>query len=258
MKNTILVLLTLTLGALLYEIRQPDDRFEKVANKCLPTVVSIRVQYKVYDPFTESVRGAIVSGAGVMISADGHILTCAHLFNLPFERKAIATIETYEGSIVAGEVISISNKFDLALMKAPALERVKHIKLADPRKLRVGQEVIAIGHPLGLDFTVTHGIISALYRDISQNYNVTQSDVFMNPGNSGGPVINLQGELIGINSFIISNNPFFPTFTGLGFSVQVGQCLEFLVSSGQSINPHRRLRWLNILRDIKRNLPIRK
>lgn len=258
MKNTILILLTLLVGTLLYEIRQPDDRFEKVATKCLPSVVSIKVYYRVFDPFTHSHKTVEVSGSGVLISSDGNILTCAHLFNLPFKRKAASTIEMYSGVTVAGEVVAISERFDLALVKASALENVAFIPLADPRELRVGQEVIAIGSPLGLDFTVTHGIISALYREIHGKYNVTQSDVFMNPGNSGGPVINLRGELVGINSFILTNNPLFPTFTGLGFSVQVGQCLEFLVEKGKSISPHRRYKWLRILSDTKRKYSIHK
>lgn len=257
MNRFILVLLTLSVGIVTYEFRNPTERFEQLSAKTLPTAVGIKVEYRATDPLTGKQRRLGVSGAGVFVTSDGNILTCAHLFNLPYKRGNIATIELYSGEIVAGEIIVVSKKYDLALVKAN-VTGVKYLQLADPRKLRVGQEVIAIGNPLGFDFTVTHGIISALYRDVSDNYNVTQHDVFMNPGNSGGPVINLRGELVGINSFIISQIPFFPTFTGLGFSVQSGQCLEFLTFNGKTISPHRRYKWLRVLNDAKQSFSIQR
>lgn len=246
MKNVILILLTLSIGFIAYEVKNPTERFEQVATKSLPAVVTIKLTYTIPDPFTGKDKTAIVSGSGVFVTSDGHILTCAHLFNLPYEHSELATIELYSGEIVAGEILAVGEDVDLAILKAPAIKNNKFVKLADPRKLRVGQEVIAIGSPLGFDFSVTHGILSALYRDIDDHYNVNQSDVFINPGNSGGPVINLRGELVGINSFIITASPFFPTFIGLGFSVQSGQCLEFLVYHGKTISPHIKYKWLSL------------
>jgi len=252
MKKLSLALLTLLVGVLAYEIKHPEERFEKVANKCLPATVEITIDYTIPDLFTGHQRNAVITGSGVFITPDGYILTCAHLFTLPYEHSKLANITLYSGEIVAGEIIAISEEDDLALLRAPFVKNGKYVQLADPRKLKVGQELIAIGSPLGLSFTVTHGIISALYRDISDNYNVNQHDVFMNPGNSGGPVLNLKGELVGINSFIISTTPFFPTFSGLGFSVQSGQCLEFLVKQGETINPYRRYKWLQMLANVKK------
>lgn len=251
MNKTILALLAVTLGVITYEVKHPIERFEQVAAKTLPTTVSIRVGYVGIDPETGKDVELLVSGAGVFVTPDGHILTCAHLFTLPYKRDSIITIRMYSGTTVTGRLVTISKKSDLALVRTRAVKNHDFIKLADPRKLKVGQEVIAIGSPLGLEFSVTHGIISALYRDIKDSYNVTQHDVFMNPGNSGGPVINLKGELVGINSFIFSSIPFFPTFTGLGFSVQSGQCLEFLVKSKNDISPHKKYEWMRTLVDSK-------
>lgn len=258
MNKVILILLTLSVGLITYEVKNPTERFAQVAEKSLPAVVSIKITYDVPDPFTGETRKGTVGGSGVFVTPEGHILTCAHLFNLPYKHAKLATIELYSGEVVAAEILAVGKDVDLAILRAPAIKDNAFVQLADPRKLKVGQEIIAIGSPFGLDFTVTHGIISALYRDIEDNYNVTQHDVFMNPGNSGGPVINLKGELIGINSFIFSSVPYFPTFTGLGFSVQSGQCLEFLVYHGKTINPHRRYQWLRILNDAKSDYFIHK
>ena len=118
-------------------------------------------------------------------------------------------------------------------VKVDFYQTTPYVNIADPRGLKVGQEVIAIGSPAGLSFSVTNGIISALYRDFNHAYNVTQSNTAINPGNSGGPLFNLKGELVGINSFFIMARPEFPVFTGLGFSVQSGQCIEFLTDAAK-------------------------
>lgn len=227
-----------------------EERFVKVAEQSVSKAVMITVSYN----YVGEVKK--VSGSGVFITEDGHILTCRHLFTVGDNIEGlklikIASIEMSDGRVVPAELICISEKSDLALMKAD-VKGVKYATLADPRKLKVGQEVIAIGNPLRLPFTVTSGIISALYRDLDIHYNVTQSDTSLNPGNSGGPLFNLKGELVGINSFMICPVPFFPTFTGLGFSVQSGQCLEFLVKSKNKISPHRKYKWLKILNRIEK------
>jgi len=215
MKKFTLILLTITLGFIVYDIKQLDNRFEKVAAKCLPMTVTIKVFYNIPDFYTGKLESVEISGAGIFISPIGHILTCAHLFTFPFNRSKIVTVELYSNTTVAGEILAISNKSDLALIRTPAITGNNYIQLADPRKIKVGQEVIAIGNALGLDFTVTHGIISALYRDLEESYNVI------------------------------------PIFTGLGFSVPSGQCLEFLISNGKSIPVFRRHKWLKILNKIK-------
>lgn len=205
--------------------KPPTERFADVADKVLPTCVSLTLSIAKINSDGDIMFGQ-VGGSGVFVSPKGYILTCAHVVNFPI--VSLVTVELYSGEIVMGKIIRLSKKDDLALIKVDYFKKVPYALLVDPRKLKVGQEVVAVGSPMGLVFTVTSGIISALYRDIDDNYNVTQSDVSINPGNSGGPLFNLRGELVGINSFMYSAIPFFPVFTGLGFSVQAAQCYEFL------------------------------
>lgn len=170
-------------------------------------------------------EGGTFLGSGVFISSKGHILTCGHLFH-PGETPVV-TVTLHNGESYSAEVLAVDHRRDLGLVKIEPRSSVSFAAVADPRGLRVGQSVFAIGYPLGLDFSVCHGIISALNRDFQFAYNVTQSDAMINPGNSGGPLFNMKGELVGINSFIIPVLPV-PINSGLGFSVQPGQMIEFL------------------------------
>jgi S1-C subfamily serine protease len=205
--------------------KPPEERFAEVTSKVLPSCVSLTLNVTRIDDEGNILYGR-VGGSGVFINPHGYLLTCAHVVN--FSSVSLINVELVNGDVVAGKLMKVSKKSDLALIKVDYFDKVAYVKLANPMNLRVGQEVIAIGSPLGLTFTVTSGIISALYRDVFDSYNVTQSDVAINPGNSGGPLFNLKGELVGINSFILTTNSPYPVFTGLGFSVQSGQCAEFL------------------------------
>lgn len=166
-----------------------------------------------------------VGGAGVFVSPNNHVLTCDHLFWL--DKISSITVCTSDGTCTAGEILHREENLDLALLQANFDLPTPYARVADPRKLKVGQEVLAVGSPLGFAFSVSHGIISALNRDGLGVYNMTQSDAFLNPGNSGGPLFNLKGEIIGINSRIVPPVPA-NIFTGLGFSVQSGQIVEFM------------------------------
>jgi len=177
-------------------------------------------------------------GSGVFINSDGYILTVAHLFN-GFKKIDNVTVISSNGDTVAATIKDVSQTIDLSLIKVDYYKYTSYVPLANPDKLRVGQEVIAIGSPAGLSFSVTNGILSALYRDFEFAYNVTQSNTAINPGNSGGPLFNLKGELVGINSFFIGTNNI-GVFTGLGFSVQSGQCLEFLTRAANTFPDMKR------------------
>lgn len=216
-------------GALLLVVMdtQPKDKFVGVVEKVMPAVVEIQVSGVIEKD--NQLWVASVLGSGVFISDKGHILTCAHLFNDFIEIKGINVISPNDDT-VAGRVVNVGKRVDLAVIKVDFYKKTPKVKLADPRKLRVGQEVFAIGSPLGMSFSVTSGIISALYRDLDDSYNVTQSDTAINQGNSGGPLFNLKGELVGINSFMIPPVNA-PIFTGLGFSVQCGEALKFLIDT---------------------------
>jgi serine protease Do len=205
------------------------ERFVKVVDKVLPAVVEIHVE----GYMTAVVNGYPVSrkvgvlGSGVFIAKNGYILTCAHLFR-DFTKISKIVIIASNDDTTRADIIKVSPTADLAIIKAGFYKDNPTVKLANPLTLKVGQEVIAIGSPLGLSFSVTTGVISALSRDIGDNYNTTQSDAAINPGNSGGPMFNLKGQLIGVNVFMISDNELFPTFSGLGFSEQCGEIIRFL------------------------------
>lgn len=223
-----------------------DEKYVDVVSKTMPTVVEVHVTGDVaVEMFGVSVGTATmrVMGSGVFVHPKGYVLTCRHLFD-DFINIHSVTLILSDDSTVSGEIVKHSEFHDLSLLKAGYVTNVPYAQLAIPSRLRVGQEVIAIGSPAGLSFTVTHGIISSLYRDFPWAYNTTQSDVSINPGNSGGPLFNLKGQLIGINSFFIPANPRVPVNTGLGFSIQVGQCLEFLVLSAKDVPALRRFKWL--------------
>lgn len=223
----------LVVALLLVGCSSVGDRLVSVSDKAVRTTTSIEVTTSDFRYDVEMSSSSInitkvpvqFRGAGVFITSNGHVLTCSHLF-WSNKVKDIVVIDYY-GNTWKAELLARDDRRDLALLKINPMGKVAFSRLADPRKLKVGQEVIAIGNPLGLEFSVTHGIISALNRDIHETYNLTQSDTFINPGNSGGPLFNMKGEIIGIN--VLTLPPVnAPVFTGLGFSVQTGQIVEFL------------------------------
>src|SRR5882757_9839177 len=159
------------------------------------------------NPFIEpeSQSGGTATGSGIVLDDQGHILTNNHVIEgaSKIEVKLGASDHEYTAEVVGTDPAS-----DLALLKveAPASE-LTPLTLGDSAKMEVGDPVVAIGNPFGLDRTVTSGIVSALQRQIQAPNgfsidNVIQTDAAINPGNSGGPLINAEGEVIGINSQI--------------------------------------------------------
>jgi S1-C subfamily serine protease len=160
-----------------------------------------------FSPFgePESEGGGTATGSGFVIDSEGHILTNNHVV------EGAEKIEVKLGESetnYAAEVVGADPASDLALLKVDAPAKELHpLTLGDSSKMEVGDPVVAIGNPFGLDRTVTSGIVSALQRQIQAPNgfsidNVIQTDAAINPGNSGGPLINAEGEVIGINSQI--------------------------------------------------------
>ena len=145
-----------------------------------------------------------VQGSGFIISVDGYILTNNHLVGETENvRVKLTNDKEYEA-----KVIGTDPETDVALIKIDA-ENLSYLELADSDRIEVGEWVIAIGSPFGLSHTVTSGIISAKGRSkvgITTYENFIQTDAAINPGNSGGPLLNLDGEVIGINTAIISRS----------------------------------------------------
>jgi len=146
-----------------------------------------------------NVRTDRSGGTGFFVNGDeGYIVTNNHVI----QGGAFVQIQTFEGTVFDATVIAVDPVADLALLQIPA--SFEEATLADSDDVQVGSKVIAIGNPLGLSFTVTEGIVSAVNRRGPNGFDsYIQTDVTLNPGNSGGPLFNVQGEVIGINNFKI-------------------------------------------------------
>ena len=151
-------------------------------------------------------------GTGFIISKDGYIITNFHMVEDSSEIK----VKISDGRELKAKVVGRDSKTDLALLKISSLfENLPVLSLGDSEKIRVGDWVLAVGNPFGLEHTVTQGIISATGRVLGSGPydNFLQTDAPINPGNSGGPLVNLKGEVIGINTAIVSGG------TGIGFAI---------------------------------------
>ena len=144
-------------------------------------------------------------GSGVIISPDGLVLTNRHVVNGHREFR----LTDSEGRLMEARLIGEDRDTDLALLRATAARHLPSAALGDSKLLRRGALVIAIGNPLGFEFTVTSGVVSALGRSLRASNgrlidDVLQTDAALNPGNSGGPLVSSAAEVIGINTAIIS------------------------------------------------------
>jgi len=153
-------------------------------------------------------------GTGFIISDQGYIVTNAHVLADQFgELSSGIKAITYEQEIIKADFIGYDGTLDIALLKIPGDYNL--LKLADSNDIQIGEKVIAIGNPLGLQFSVSQGIVSAIKRTgINKIDAYIQTDAPLNPGNSGGPLINKQGKVIGINNFKISGGE------SLGFALE--------------------------------------
>jgi len=174
------------------------------------------------------------SGSGSIIDAKGHILTNHHV--VANAQKLEVTLA--DGSKWPAKLIGSDPDSDLAVIKIDApKEKLKVILMGDSKNLRIGQKVLAIGNPFGLERTLTTGIISSLGRTIRSEVgtlmeDIIQTDAAINPGNSGGPLLNSGGEIIGINSAIISPSG---GSVGIGFAIPVNtarRVVPELISKG--------------------------
>jgi len=142
-------------------------------------------------------------GSGFIISKDGYVVTNAHVI----DDSQDVTVELEDKRELKAKVIGVDKLSDIALLKIEAND-LPFVELGDSDKLDVGQWVVAIGTPFGLDYTATQGIVSALSRSLPKDTYVPfiQTDAAVNPGNSGGPLFDLDGQVIGVNSQIYSRS----------------------------------------------------
>jgi len=155
-------------------------------------------------------------GTGIIMDPEGHILTNNHVAGGATKIEVLLA----SGKRYPAKLIGADPKTDLAVIQISAKEALPHVTLGDSDKMKVGEWVVAIGHPRGLDQTVTQGIISAKHRtaimDPKSYQDFLQTDAAINPGNSGGPLLNLRGEVVGINAAIVSQSG---GFEGIGFAI---------------------------------------
>ena len=190
-----------------------------VYSLCNEAVVNINTQVTAYDWFLQPYVQDGGSGSGSIIDKRGYILTNVHVI-------ADATkiyVSLFDGTQYEAEVVGTDLDSDLAVIKftPPAGMELKTIAFGDSSSLKVGQRVIAIGNPFGLERTMTTGIVSGLGRPIQNSNNriirnMVQTDAAINPGNSGGPLLDTSGKMIGINTMIQSSSG---SSAGVGFAV---------------------------------------
>lgn len=167
-------------------------------------------------------------GSGFIISADGYVLTNAHVV----EGADDVYVTLTDKREYKAKIIGVDKRTDVALVKIEG-SNLPRLTVGDLNRVRVGEWVIAIGSPFGLENTVTAGIISAKARDTGDYLPLIQTDVAVNPGNSGGPLINMRGEVIGINSQIYSRSG---GYMGISFAVPIDEAIrvsEQLKTSGK-------------------------
>ncbi len=240
-------------------VSAPIGTVEQVAAKVVPSVVKLETK----------LGRASEEGSGIVLSADGLILTNSHVVSatkvgvppgarepaVPGDPSAAApeagmnaTVTFADGRTAPFTIVGTDPSSDIAVVRAEGVSGLTPISLGSSASLRVGQDVVAIGSPLGLEGTVTTGIVSALNRPVAaggdaNNQNTVldaiQTDAAINPGNSGGALVNMSGELVGINSAIATLGGDSPAAQsgsiGLGFAIPVDQAKRIadeLISTG--------------------------
>lgn len=164
-----------------------------------------------------TIKTDISQGTGFIIHEQGYLVTNYHVI----EGARAAGVYTYEGNQHKVSLIGSNKNMDLALLKING--NFQKLKLTNSDNIQIGQKVIAIGNPLGLQFSVSEGIVSAVHRPGPNGLEAyIQTDAALNPGNSGGPLINKEGEAIGINNFKIGSGE------SLGFALESNYVVDFV------------------------------
>jgi S1-C subfamily serine protease len=230
----IILLLLLALPSI---AQRDEDTIIRVAERATPAVVGV------------SRDGG--SGSGVVIRADGVILTNAHVVG----NASRVEISLADGRTLTGTVLGRDRGVDIAVVRVSATG-LPVAPLADSDALRVGQLAIAIGNPLGLERTVTTGIVSAVNRDprgVPIAGGLIQTDAAINPGNSGGPLLDSSGRVIGINTAMLAGA------TGLGFAVPINLANEVatqILTDGRVRRAYLGVQFGDITRDLAREFAL--
>ena len=221
---------------------------EQIYQKHAGSVVEIQTTFPgTTDVFGQSSGGGQALGTGFVVSKDGYILTNAHVVSEGGQAVSTVTVifkgSGSQGMQVQGTVVGADESTDVALIKIDPSQTsgLVPIPLGDSSKVTVGEQVVAIGNPLGLDFSLSSGVVSATNRDLQSPNGATisggiQTDAAINPGNSGGPLIDANGQVIGINEQIDSQSG---GNEGIGFAVPINTAVKVMeqIKSGTLPQP---------------------
>jgi S1-C subfamily serine protease len=190
------------------ELARFNELLADLAERLKPALVHVRVRRpavtKEKDDGENPGEPRRTSGSGFVIAADGLIVTNAHVV----EAADWIQVRLSDGRRFGGKVVGRDNRVDLALVKIEGAEKLPTLRFADSNRVRVGEFVLALGHPFGLEQTVSFGIVSRKGTPLTSaaaGFDFIQTDAAINPGNSGGPLVNMAGEVVGINSMAARN-----------------------------------------------------
>lgn len=219
------------------------------ANKVLPSIVGITVEYTVTSNFMQGMSQlAQAQGSGIIISKDGYILTNNHIINSSdsssyYEVSKATKVYVYlynDSTPYEAKIIGTDEQTDLAVIKIEK-DNLTAAELGDSSSVKIGEFAMAIGNPLGMQSSVTSGIISAVNRTVTGDngttYTLIQTDAAINSGNSGGALVNSEGKVIGINTLKLSGTG----IEGMGFAIPINDTIDIykqLIDHGKVLRPY--------------------
>jgi len=211
------------------ELARFNELLADLAERLKPALVHVRVRRDATpDEGQEPQEPRRSSGSGFVVEPDGLIVTNAHVV----EGVQTAQVRLFDGRRFTGRVIGRDNRVDLALLRLDGVSGLPTLSLGDSNRLRVGELVLALGHPFGLEHTVSFGIVSRKGSPLTvaaPGFDFIQTDAAINPGNSGGPLVSMAGEVVGVNSMAARNGT-------IGFAIPsnlVKMLVPQLVASGR-------------------------
>ena len=185
------------------ELARLNAALTRLAERLRPALVQLRVR-RAAAPDAEGPDARRAMGSGFLVHPDGYLVTNAHVV----EGASQVQVRLASGRRLVGQVIGRDSRVDLALVKIDAAEPLPVLPMGDSEALRVGEFVIALGHPFGLEQTVSFGIVSRKGAPLlvaAPGFDFIQTDAAVNPGNSGGPLVNMAGQVVGVNTMAARN-----------------------------------------------------
>ena len=185
------------------ELARLNAALTRLAEQLKPALVQIRVRRASGEPEGDD-GGRRSMGSGFLVHPDGYLVTNAHVV----ERATTVQVRLASGRRLQGQVVGRDGRVDLALVKVESTEKLPVLPLGDSEQLRVGELVMALGHPFGLEQTVSFGIVSRKGAPLlvpTPGFDFIQTDAAVNPGNSGGPLVNMAGQVVGVNTMAARN-----------------------------------------------------